>query len=53
MKKILLLICITIAFFGCEKKEATQFSEKALEEKMISLDNEIITFKEILNKYST
>jgi len=45
------LFFISLLFTGCTLSTPTQFSEKALNDMFITLDNDSITFKEILFKY--
>lgn len=46
MKKIILLLFIT--FIGCGTEEPTTFSEKALQEMLIDVNNTKLTFREVL-----
>ena len=48
MKKLLFLLAILL-FISCEKP--THFSEKALNDTVISLDDSSSTFKEVINQY--
>lgn len=50
MRKIILLLLI--AFISCQSEKPKQFSEKALQEVLISLDNSKVTFKDILEQHS-
>lgn len=49
MRKIILLLLIV--FISCQSEEPKQFSEKALKEILISLDDSKVTFKEVLDQY--
>lgn len=53
MKKILVLFTAVFALLSCEAqdKNKTEFEKEALENKMISKENETITFKEIIDQY--
>lgn len=49
MKK--LLVIATLLFLSCAPKEKTAFSEKALNDTFITLEENEIPFKDIINKY--
>lgn len=49
MKKILLIL--VIAFIGCSIEKPTQFSEKALNDKLITQSGKTNPFKEIIDQY--
>ena len=50
MKKLIIIFAIILT--ACStKKEPTQFSEKALKDTFITLDNKEITFQKIINSY--
>jgi thiol-disulfide isomerase/thioredoxin len=49
MKKIILII--VVVFFSCKTENPTQFSQKALNDIFISLDEKTITFQEVINQY--
>lgn len=51
MMKKLILLAITIILTSCNFETPTQFSEKALNDTLITLDDSKITFKEVLNQY--
>lgn len=51
MKKVMLLLFITIFVIGCESKKVKPFPEEALSESFITLNDQKNTFQEILNKY--
>lgn len=44
-------IAIILLFIGCNAEKPTKFSEKALKDTFITLDNKEITFKEVLDTY--
>lgn len=46
-----LSILILLVFVSCNFERPTQFSEKALNDKVISLDDSEFTFKEVINQY--
>lgn len=50
MKKILLLL-ITFAVFSCSNAQKTEFSKKALSEKLIATDGSKVAFGEILKNH--
>lgn len=50
MKKIIFLL-VTTVFMSCNFEKPTQFSEKALQNKMISLNEKTLTFKEVVEKH--
>ncbi|MCD9564098.1 TlpA family protein disulfide reductase [Tenacibaculum maritimum] len=49
MKKVI-LICIVL-LSGCVPKDQTDFSKKALEDRVIALDGTSVSFEEVLAKY--
>ncbi|AWM14765.1 alkyl hydroperoxide reductase [Flavobacterium sediminis] len=51
MKKILLLFIGVLALISCEAQNNTEFSKEALENKMISKENQSVTFQEIIEQY--
>lgn len=51
MKKIIFLFSIALITFSCAQKQQTAFKKEALENVMVSVDNQSITFQEILKKY--
>lgn len=51
MKKILAFICAVIATFSCTNAQS-KFSESALNEQLLSADNQQITFEQILAKHA-
>lgn len=52
MKKHLLIFILSITFWSCKAQEApTQFSAEALNDTFISIQNENISLKNILEKY--
>ena len=50
MKKLILLV-VAIILTSCNFETPTQFSEKALNDTLISLDGSKISFKEVINQY--
>lgn len=50
MKKLLFLICCVI-FFGCRKEAPKQFSQTALNDIFVSIDDKELTFAEVLDTY--
>ena len=50
-KKFALFTIISLAFLSCNQKSPTQFSRAALNEQMIALDGETVTFESILEKH--
>ncbi|WP_158838164.1 TlpA family protein disulfide reductase [Polaribacter sp. L3A8] len=46
-KKIYILVLLTI-FVSCNSEKPTEFSEKALNEKVYNLNDEVATFKEVI-----
>ena len=50
MKKIILIITI-LAFISCNNEIPTQFSDKALNDTLITLNEKEITFKDVLTQY--
>ena len=50
MKKLILLAVI-ITLLSCNLETPTQFSDKALNDSLITLDKSKITFKEVINQY--
>ncbi|MCO6175999.1 TlpA family protein disulfide reductase [Flavobacterium sp. NRK F10] len=51
MKKIALLFIGVLALISCEAQNNTEFSKEALENKMISKENQSVTFQEIIEQY--
>ncbi len=51
MKHILYICIIGLLFTSCKKEILTEFPPEALQENMLTIDGENITFEEILNKY--
>lgn len=51
MKKVLLLICCSV-LLACNKEIPTRFSEIALNDTFVTLDDRELTFKEVLEQYS-
>lgn len=51
MKKIVLLFIGVLALISCEAQNNTEFSKEALENKMISKENQSVTFQEIIEQY--
>ena len=53
MKRYLKLsVLLTVLFLSCSAQEKpTQFSDEALNDTFVSLNNEVITFQDILDKY--
>ncbi|VXB71237.1 Alkyl hydroperoxide reductase [Flavobacterium sp. 9AF] len=51
MKKILFIIGLTLFLTSCSNAQDTEFKKEALENVMITTNNENITFKEITEKY--
>lgn len=51
MKKLILLFTLSLAFTSCNAQNKTEFSKQALENVMTTIENEPITFEEILNQY--
>jgi len=51
MKKIVLLFVGVLALISCEAQNKTEFTKEALENKMVSKENETITFQEIIEQY--
>ncbi|MDY0780151.1 TlpA disulfide reductase family protein [Tenacibaculum sp. IB213877] len=49
MKKIILIL--VVVFFNCKTENPTQFSQKALNDIFISLDEKTTTFQEVINQY--
>jgi thiol-disulfide isomerase/thioredoxin len=47
MKKIIFLLLIS--FISCDSNEPKEFSEKALQDMLIGLDNSKLTFREVLH----
>ena len=45
------LIIMVLSVFSCNVETPTQFSEEALNDTFISLDDEVLTFETILEKY--
>ena len=45
------IILIALALFSCTSEAPTQFSEKALHEKIVSTTETLVTFKEVLNTH--
>lgn len=50
MKKNILLLLL-ISFVGCNYETPTQFSEAALQEQLVTIDGETVTFESILEKH--
>jgi thiol-disulfide isomerase/thioredoxin len=50
MKKNILLLLL-ISFVSCNNETPTQFSEGALQEQLVTVDGETITFESILEKH--
>ncbi|MFZ4106857.1 TlpA family protein disulfide reductase [Flavobacterium sp.] len=51
MKKIVLLLVITMTCISCSNAQKNEFSKVALKGKLTNTDNKEITFKEVLKKY--
>ena len=51
MKKLFVLVTLLISTLGCSQKEETDFKKEALENALVSIENEPIKFAEILKKY--
>lgn len=53
MKVKIIIACIVVAFssISCSNAQQTEFSKKALTEKIATLDNTQIAFQDVLNKY--
>lgn len=51
MKKILSLFVVAISSISCSQAQQTEFKAEALSNTMKTIENEDITFQEILNKY--
>lgn len=46
-----LLVLLAIISFSCSKAQKTQFTQEALSEKLLTLDDKQIAFKDILKKH--
>jgi len=51
MKKIILLLVITMTSISCSNAQKNEFSKDALKGKLTNTDNQEITFKEVLKNY--
>lgn len=51
MRKIFSVLAICLLFTSCQAQNKNEFSEEALKNVMVSVENTPITFEEILNKY--
>ncbi|MEZ4853993.1 TlpA family protein disulfide reductase [Flavobacterium sp.] len=51
MKKILTLLFITTLFISCKTENKTTFPKEALDNEMLTTNNQEITFQEIINQY--
>ncbi len=51
MKKIIPIAVVLLGFLSCHTDTPTQFSESALNEQMITLNDEIVTLDSILDKH--
>ena len=51
MRRMTFLIIMVLSVFSCNVETPTQFSEEALNDTFISLDDEVLTFETILEKY--
>lgn len=51
IKRMFVLTTTLISIFGCAQKEETSFKLEALENVMVTIENEPIAFSEILKKY--
>jgi len=50
MKQLVILL-IAFATFSCTKAQKTNFSEEALSQKLLAVDDSQVAFQDILNKY--
>ncbi|WP_369048594.1 thioredoxin-like domain-containing protein [Tenacibaculum sp. UWU-22] len=51
MRKNSFLLVIALLLVGCGFKDATQFSDKALHDTVVTLTNNKTTFEEVINQY--
>ncbi|KAB8153336.1 redoxin family protein [Kordia sp. TARA_039_SRF] len=51
MKRVLQLVIVAFVIVSCQKEKLTEFPPEALQEKMLSITGENITFEKILQKY--
>ena len=51
MKKMNIILVLILSFFSCSTEKPTQFSQEALNDTFISLQDESIQFQDILNKH--
>ena len=51
IKKLFIFTTLLFSIFGCAQKEETDFKKEALENALVSIENEPIKFAEILKKY--
>ncbi|WP_442265765.1 TlpA family protein disulfide reductase [Tenacibaculum sp. ZS6-P6] len=49
--KLLSLLFILMVFLSCKPRIESSFSEKALQDQLVTLSNDSITFKNVLNQY--
>lgn len=52
MKKFLFSICIALGLCSCSKAQKTAFTDEALKDVMLTLDEKSLSFEEILKKYN-
>lgn len=51
LKKIILSLLLSFGFLSCSNAQKTEFSEKALAEKLSTIDGNQVSFQEILDQY--
>ena len=51
MKKTIYLLVVSLLFLSCNKEIPTQFSEEALNDSFITLEGDLVPFKDILEQY--
>lgn len=51
MKKTIYLLVVSLLFLSCNKEIPMQFSEEALNDSFITLEGDLVPFKDILEQY--
>lgn len=51
LKKVICLFIVVISSLSCSNAQKTDFKKEALDEKIISLDGNSVTFQDVLNQF--